>query len=72
MDKVNGDIKKEVGSAHAYNKGFLKTKTKSHDDEVRDIYDKIIPKVNSNYTFLAEIPWILLSRKMAVIIRKCF
>ena len=33
----------------------MKTKIKSHGDEVTDFYDKKIPKVNSNYTCLAVI-----------------
>ena len=33
----------------------MKTKIKSHGDGVTDIYDKEIPKVNSNHTFLAVI-----------------
>ena len=35
-----------------YNKKELKTKIKSHGDEVTDFYDKEIPKVDSNHTFL--------------------
>ena len=33
----------------------MKTKTKSHDNEVTDFYDKKIPKVDSNHTCLAII-----------------
>ena len=33
----------------------LKTKIKSHGDEVTDFYDKDIPKVGSNHTNLAVI-----------------
>ena len=33
----------------------MKTKTKSHVDEVTDFYDKEIPKVDSNHTCLAVI-----------------
>ena len=33
----------------------METKTKYHDDEVTDFYDKRIPKVDSNYTCLAVI-----------------
>ena len=33
----------------------METKTKSHDDEVTDFYDKRIPKVDSNYNCLAVI-----------------
>ena len=35
-DKVSAHIKKEFHSELAYNKKFLKTKTKSHGDEVTD------------------------------------
>ena len=38
-----------------YNKEFLKTKIKSHDDEVTDFYDKEITKADSNHTCLAVI-----------------
>ena len=54
-DKVSVDIKKEFDSKPAYNKEFLKTKIKSHGDEVTDFYDKEIPKVDSNHTCLAVI-----------------
>ena len=33
----------------------MKTKIKSHGDEVTDFYDKKIPKVDSNHTCLAVI-----------------
>ena len=33
----------------------FETKTKSHDDEVTDCYDKGFPKVDSNYICLAVI-----------------
>ena len=33
----------------------MKTKIKSHGDEVRDFYDKEIPKVDSDHTCLAVI-----------------
>ena len=52
-DKVNANIKKE--SDPVYNKEFLKTKIKSLGDEVTDFYDIKIPKVDSDYTFLAVI-----------------
>ena len=38
-----------------YNKNYLKTKIKSHGNEVTDFYDKKIPKIDSNHTFLAVI-----------------
>ena len=54
-DKVSADIKKEFDSEPVYNKSFLRTKIKSHSDEVTDFYDKKIPKVDSNHTCLAII-----------------
>ena len=54
-DKVNANIKKEFNSESIYNKKFVKTKIKSHGDEVTDFYDKEIPKVDSNHTCLAVI-----------------
>ena len=50
QNKISGDIKKEFDSKPAYNKKFLKTKVKSCNDEVTDIYKKEIAKVESNYT----------------------
>ena len=37
-DKVSADIRKEFDSEPVYNKNYLKTKIKSHDDEVTDFY----------------------------------
>ena len=54
-DKVSADIKKEFDSKPVYNKEFLKTKIKSHGDEVTDFYSYEIPKVDSNHIFLAVI-----------------
>ena len=54
-DKVSADIKKEFDSKTVSNKEFLKTKIKSHGDEVTDFYDKKIPKVDSSHTCLAVI-----------------
>ena len=54
-DKVSTGINKEFDSEPVYNKNFLKTKTKSHGDEVTDFYDKEIPKVDSDHTCLAVI-----------------
>ena len=54
-DKVSADIKKEFDSKPVYNKKFLKTKIKSHGDEVTDFYNKEIPKVDSNHTCLTVI-----------------
>ena len=44
---------KEFDSESVYNKEFLKTKIKSNGGEVTDFYDKEVPKVDSNHTFLA-------------------
>ena len=54
-DKVSADMKNEFDSEPACNKKFLKTKMKSHGDEVTDFYDKEIPKLDSNHTCLAVI-----------------
>ena len=54
-DKVSADIKQKFDSEPVYNKIFLKTKIKSHGDEVSDFYDKKIPKVDSNHTCLEVI-----------------
>ena len=54
-DKVSIDIEKECDSEPVYNKNSLKTKIKSHGDDVTDFYDKEIPKVDSNHTCLAVI-----------------
>ena len=54
-DKVSADKKKEFGSELVYNKIFLKTKTKSHGDEVIHFYNKKIPKVDSNHPCLVVI-----------------
>ena len=54
-DKVNAEIKNEFDSELVYNKEYLKTKIKSHGDEVTDFYDKRMPKVESNHTCLAVI-----------------
>ena len=40
-DKVCADVKKEFDSKPVYNKSYLKTKIKSHGNEVTDFYDKI-------------------------------
>ena len=49
-DKVSVDIKK-FDSETFYNKIFLKTRIKSHGDEVIDFCDKKILKMNSKYLF---------------------
>ena len=67
-DKVRADIKKEFDSVPVYNKEYVKTKIISHGDEVTDWFDKKFPKVDSSHNCLAVFSWILLARKMAVII----
>ena len=54
-DKVSSDIKREFDSRPVYNKNVLKTKMKSHNDEITGFYDQEIPKVESNYNYLAVI-----------------
>ena len=54
-DKVRVDIEKEFNSKPVYNKMFLKTKLKFHDNKVAYFYDKEIPKADSNHTCLAVI-----------------
>ena len=48
-DKVSADMKKEFDSEPVSNKNLMKSKVKSHSDEVRDFYNKKILKVASNY-----------------------
>ena len=52
-DKLSADIKKEFDSEPVFNENYLKTKIKSHGDEVTDFHDKKIPKLDSNHTCLA-------------------
>ena len=54
-DKVSPDIKKEFERDPVCNKNYLKTKIKSHGDQVTDFYDKKISKLGSNHTCLAVI-----------------
>ena len=54
-DKVSVDIEKKFDSEPVYKKEILKTKRKSHGDDVTDFYDKEIPKIDSNHTCLAAI-----------------
>ena len=51
--KVSSDFRKEFGSEPICNKESLRTKIKSHGDEVTDFFEKEIPKVHSNHTCLA-------------------
>ena len=55
-DKISPDIAKEFDNkGPVYDKEFLKAKIKSHGNEVTDIYDKKVPKQDSNHTSLAVI-----------------
>ena len=54
-DKVSADINKECDSEPIYNKKFSQTKKNYYGNEATDFYDKGIPKVDSNTTFLAVI-----------------
>ena len=54
-DIFSADIKKEFDNEPVYNKENLKTKTKSHGDEVYDFKDKEISNVDSNHNCLAVI-----------------
>ena len=38
--KVSADVKKKFDSEPVHNKNYLKTKIKSHGDEVKNFYDK--------------------------------
>ena len=42
-DKVSADMEKEFDSDPVYNKNYLKTKIKSHGNEVTDFYNKRFP-----------------------------
>ena len=54
QDKISADIRKEFNSDPVYNKEYLKTKIKSHSDEVTFLRKKI-PKMESSHTCLAVI-----------------
>ena len=71
-DKVGGDIKKEFDSKPVYNKNYLKTKIKSHGDEVTGFYHKNIPNLDSNHTCLVVISLDSALKKVRIIIQKCF
>ena len=53
--KVSADKKKEFDSEPVYNKNGLKSKIKSYGTKVTYIYNKKIPKLDSNHTCLAVI-----------------
>ena len=74
-DKVSADIKKEFDSEPVYNKNYLKTKIRSHGNEVTDFYDKKFPKLYLSYHNHTCLPVISLDsalKEMTVIIRKFF
>ena len=71
-DKVSGDIKKEFDSRPVYKPEFLKTKIKSHGDEVTDFFDKKVPKIDSRHTSLAVISLYSALKKDDSYICKCF
>ena len=58
-DKVSADIIREFGNEPVYNKESLKTKIKSHGDEVRVFHDKKIPEKGKRWT-LKEKRWTLI------------
>ena len=62
-DKVSVDMKKEFDNKPVNYKEHLKTKIKSHVDEVTDFYDKEIPKVDSSHTCLAGISFDFVLKK---------
>ena len=64
-------IYKKIETELIYNKNCLKTKIKSHDNEVTYFYDKKIPKVDSNYTCLTVIS-LESALKKDEIIHNCF
>ena len=55
MVNVSSDIEKEFDYKSFYDKKILKTKIKSYGDEATDFYDKKMPQVGSNHTYLAVI-----------------
>ena len=54
-DNTSADIKTGFDSEPVYNKAHLKTEIKSHGDEVTGFYDKKVPKLGCNHTYLAAI-----------------
>ena len=50
--KVSADIRNKFDSKPVYNTNYLKTKIKSHVDEVTDFYDWKICKLDFNHTCL--------------------
>ena len=61
-NKVSADVKKNlIENLSIIKKKKLKTKIKSHGDEVTGFYDKETPKVDSNHTCLTVISLLLWS-----------
>ena len=54
-NRVSNSIKKELDCELVYNKKFLKTKIRSYVHEPTDFHNNEIPKVGSNYTWLAVV-----------------
>ena len=54
-NKIIADIRKKFDSEPVYNKHYLKTKIKSHGDEIIDFYFEEVPKLCSNHTCLAVV-----------------
>ena len=69
LDKVRAGIKTKFRSEPVYNNNLLKTNIKSHGNEVTDFCNKAIPKVDSNHEVISMV---LLSKKITIIIWKCF
>ena len=70
-DKVSADINKECDSEPIYNKKFSQTKKNYYGNEATDFYDKGIPKVDYNTTFLAVISLDSAFQKNETTICKC-
>ena len=65
-------MKKKIDRESIYNNNFLKIKIRSYGEDLTDFHDKEIPKVESNYSFLAVILFDFVLRKMKNITNKCF
>ena len=54
-DKLSTNTEIEFDSDPVFNETFLKTKIKSHGDDVTEFYDEEIPKMDSTHTCLTVI-----------------
>ena len=63
---------KKIDNEPLYNKHFLKTETKSYDDDATDFHDKETPKGGSYHTCLAITSLYSALKKMKTIILKIF